>query len=141
VTEPFDFHRAWQAHEDAAREQAAAEDEIGRANRAYAQAEEAYRKALALEMWRLRKQSVAWTALGDLARGEERVATLKRARDAAEGDRTIANHAAYRRSADRRDVERFIAWSQARDLAEGYGRRPEPDVDQAIAVFGGSRAT
>lgn len=135
MTGPFDFDHAWTAHEEAARDQEAAENEIGTASRAYAKAEEEYRKALALEMWRLRRaDNVAWTAVADLARGDEHVADLKRIRDEAEGDRTIANHAAYRRSADRRDVERFIAWSQARDLAEGYGRRPEPDFSAPVGA-------
>lgn len=120
MTQPFDFARAHSAHEDASREQETAETSIGQKNRAYAQAEESYRKALALEMWRLRRdEQVAWSSLADLARGEDKVADLKRKRDEAEGDLTIANHAAYRRGADRRDTERFIDWSMRRDLAEG----------------------
>jgi hypothetical protein len=133
VTEPFDFARAHEAHQEASRAQAAAEDTIGSASRAQAAAEEAYRVALAVEMWRLRREEkVAWSSLGDLARGTEHVAALKRQRDETEGALTIANHAAYRRSADRRDVERFIAWSQARDIAEGHGSRPDSDFQPAI---------
>lgn len=120
MTEPFDFARAHLVHEDASHEQERAEQEKSEKSWAYAQAEEEYRKALALEMWRLRREEgVAWSSLGDLARGEPKVAELKRKRDEAEGDLTIANHACYRRAADRRDTERFIDWSMRRDLAEG----------------------
>lgn len=133
MTEPFDFARAYETHQEASREQAAAEDAIGAASREQAAAEERYRVALAAEMWRLRREEkVAWSSLADLARGNDDVAALKRARDEAEGELTIANHAAYRRSADRRDVERFIAWSQARDIAEGRGTRLDPDFQPAI---------
>lgn len=130
MQQPFTFDQARMASIDASRTQEAAEQELAAANRAYAQAEEAYRKALALEMWRLRHdEGIAWSTLSDLARGDEQVAAAKRARDDAEGNREIASHAVYRRSADRRDVERFIQWSQARDLAENGGRNiPSPDL-------------
>lgn len=118
---PWDFTQARAAAADAQREQERAEDELRAANRAYAQAEEAYRKALALEMWRLRREDgVAWSTIGDLARGDERVAAFKRVRDDAEGEALIAKQAVFRRSADRRDTERFIDWSMRRELAEGY---------------------
>jgi hypothetical protein len=138
VTAPFDFDRAWEAHEEAQREQEHAEEQVGVQGRAASRAEEAYRVALAAEMWRLRKEEgVAWSALGDLARGTPEIAELKRKRDDAEADKLIANHAVYRRSKDRDDVAEFIAWSKARDLAEGYGRRPDPELASPI---GGRRA-
>lgn len=130
---PFTFGEARAAHDDASREQESAEDALGGANAAFARAEEAYRKALALEMWRLRREEkVAWTSIGDLARGAAHVAALKAARDDAEGAATIASHAVYRRSADRRDTERFIEWSMRRDLAEGYGRTPAEPADPQV---------
>lgn len=136
--QPWTFERAYRAHEDASREQESAEQELGGKNHEYAQAEEAYRKALALEMWRLRNEDgVAWSALADLARGADHVAELKRTRDLAEGERTVASHAVYRRSSDRSDTERFIDWSMRRDLAEGHGRIREPD---GMPVIGGRRA-
>lgn len=119
---PWDFGAAVEASEESSREQEAAETNLREKNTAYARAEEAYRKALALEMWRLRRQSVAWSTLGDLARGEENVATLKRERDEAEGEKLIASHAVFRRSSDRKDTEGLIEWSMRRELAEGYGR-------------------
>jgi hypothetical protein len=124
---PFTFGRAREASDDARREQQRAEQEYRQACRLAAAAEERYRKALALEMWRLRREEkVAWSTIGDLARGDEQVASLKRARDEAEGDQLIAQHAVYRRSADRKDTLSFVEWSQRRDLAEGYHGAPEP---------------
>jgi hypothetical protein len=137
VTSPaFDFTRAREASAEASRDQQAAEDQIGEKTRAYAAATEAYRKALALKTWELRREGVAWTSCGDLARGDAEVAALARARDEAEGYLQIATHAAYRRSADRRDTERFITWSMNRDLAEFHGRVPE---DVPTGTFGGRR--
>lgn len=135
--QPFTFDQARMASDDSSREQERSEQELRHRNRAYAQAEAAYRKALALEMWRLRREDgVAWSTLGDLARGDEQVVALKQARDEAEGEREIASHAVYRRGSDRRDTEKFIEWSMKRDLAEGYGRTPVPDGQ----VFGARRA-
>lgn len=138
MNEPFDFERAWEAHLEAQREQEHAEEQVGVQGRAASRAEETYRVALAAEMWRLRRdESVAWSALADLARGKPDIAELKRKRDDAEADKLIANHAVYRRSKDRDDVAEFIAWSKSRDLAEGYGRGPEPQLADPI---GGRRA-
>lgn len=133
MTEPFTFARAWEAHKEASREHERAEQDVGVKGRAFAKAEETYRKALALEERRLRRQEgVAWSVMSDLARGEETVAMLKRARDDAEWDAKQAEHAVYRRAADRRDVEGFIDWSKRRDLAEWMGRMPEPDAEPII---------
>lgn len=132
---PWSFGEARAASEESARSQEGSEQALATANVTYARAEEAYRKALALEMWRLRKDDkVAWTTVGDLARGATNVAELKRVRDDAEGNRSICQHAMFRRGADRRDTERFIDWSLRRDLAEGYGRTLPPN---AIPPAGG----
>lgn len=136
-TAPFDFAQAREASKESQREQVNAEDQLRAANKTFARAEEAYRKALAAEMWSLRRDdNVAWSTLGDLARGADRVAGLKAARDEAEGDRIIAEHAVYRRSADRRDTERFITWSMRRDLAEGFAGAEVHTFDPPI---GGQR--
>lgn len=125
MTAPWDFGQAREASAEAARQQEVAEQELAAANRDYATAEEVYRKALAIEMWRLRREDgVAWSTIGDLARGDEDVAALKALRDDAEGHMLICRQALYRRAADRRDTERFLSWSERRDLAEGAGRVP-----------------
>src|SRR4051794_12180203 len=113
MTAPFDFARAWETHQEAQRSQAEAERKVGEKGRAFARAEENYRKALALEEWRLRREEgVAWSVIGDLARGNEHVAMLKRVRDEAEVDYKQADHVVYKCAADRRDVEGFIDWSK-----------------------------
>ena len=52
---------------------------------AYANSEEAYRVALAKEMYKMKESGEKVTILSDLARGNEVVAGLKRERDIAEG--------------------------------------------------------
>jgi hypothetical protein len=52
---------------------------------AAAEAEHAYRVALAKKMLQLRESGVQITVLSDVARGEEEIATLKQARDIADG--------------------------------------------------------
>ena len=132
--QPFTFDQARMAADEASREQERAEQDLGDANRAYAQADETYRKALALEMWRLRREEgIAWSSLSKLAEGDEQVAKLKKARDDAEGEAALASHAVYRRSADRRDTERFIEWSMRRDLAENV-RHVSRDFEPAIGA-------
>lgn len=113
---PWTFPEAHAACDESRQAQATSEQEYGNAVKAAAKAKETYQKALTAEMWRLRKQGVAWSLLGDLARGEERVAQLRRLKDEAEGDMLIAKNAQYRMSADRRDCERFSEWGMRADL-------------------------
>lgn len=72
----------------------------------------------------------AWTVCGDLARGEPRVAALRRDRDVAEGVLEATKQAAFRRGADRRDLSRLVEWSQRRDLADDHQGQREPDMAQ-----------
>lgn len=118
---PYDFTEAREAATRASRAQIAAEDFIKDSARQFAHAEEAYRVALAEEIVRLHAEGTAWSVCGDIARGAKRVAALRRERDIAEGVRDAAVQACWRRTADRRDTERFIDWSARRDLAEGNG--------------------
>lgn len=123
---PYDFGEARAAAENASRAQQAAEDFMREAAKAYALAEEAYRVELAKAIVREHGEGRAWTVCPDLARGDEKVARLRRERDIAEGVKDAASQAAWRRAADRRDTERFIDWSMRRELAEAAGRIPEP---------------
>lgn len=82
-------------------------------------AEESYRKALAEQILHIHSDGVAWTVAPDLARGNARVADLRRKRDIAEGVREAMVQLAWRRAADRKDAQRFADWSQRRELAEG----------------------
>lgn len=118
---PYTFQEARAAATKASRNQVAAEEFIKTSARAFALAEEAYRVALAEEIVNKHAEGVAWSTCGDLARGDKRVAMLRRNRDIAEGVRDAAVQACWRRGADRRDTEAFIDWSKRRDLAEGNG--------------------
>jgi hypothetical protein len=118
---PYTFGEARNHAANASRAQIGAEDFIKDCARDYALKEEAYRVALAEAIVRLHADGTAWSSCGDIARGDKRVASLRRERDIAEGVRDAAVQAAWRRSADRRDTERFTEWSMRRDLAEGNG--------------------
>lgn len=62
----------------------AATREIRHRGREYAEAEAAYRQALAIKLLELRGLGIPVTICPDLARGDEEVAALKVARDCAE---------------------------------------------------------
>lgn len=115
---PYTFQQAREAAARASMAQEQAERFIREAAGDFARAEEAYRVALAQEIVRQHATGVAWSSTADLARGDKRVAELRRERDIAEGVKDAAVQAAWRRAADRRDTERFIDWSMRREMAE-----------------------
>jgi DNA-binding transcriptional LysR family regulator len=127
---PWSIEEARTACREATRQQKTAEDNLREAAKDFALAEESYRKALALEIVRQHaEEGAAWTVAPDLARGDSKVAELRRERDIKEGVREAMQQAAWRASANRRDVQRFLDWSARRELAEGYGHVPEPDFE------------
>lgn len=132
---PFDEPDARNAARLAASLQAGAEDQIREAFANLAEKEQAYRVELAKRIAVLHADGVAWTACGDLARGDEKVARLRLERDIAEGVRESAVQASWRRAADRKDIGRLIEWSARRDVASGL--EPEQPAD---VTFGGRRA-
>ena len=135
---PYTFGQAQNVARKASRLQKAAEDFSKQMSRDFAHAEEAYRVALAVEIVRQHDEDgVAWSVAPDLARGNKRVAELRRKRDIAEGMREAAVQASWRHTADRKDTQRFIDWSMRRELAEGAGMVPEPDEQP---IIGGQRA-
>lgn len=108
---PYDYGDAKRAHARASRDMtAAAEFRVDCAEK-YADAEQAYRIALADKIVRLHADGMSWSAAQDAARGDERVAHLKRERDVAEGMKDAAEQLAWKSSADRRGVEQLVAWS------------------------------
>lgn len=131
----FTFAEARDAVNAAKAAQAAAEDFRRQASRDLADAEQAYRVALASEIVRQHDAGVAWTVAKDLARGKREVALLRNRRDIAAGVLDAAETAAWRHNADRRALDKFVDWSMRRDLAEGAGVSG-PDGQ----VFGGRRA-
>jgi hypothetical protein len=131
---PYSFDEAREAATKASRAQIAAEDFIKDCARTYALAEEAYRIALAETIVRTHADGIAWTVCGDIARGDKNVARLRRERDIAEGVRDAAVQAAWRRSADRRDTDRFCEWSMRRDLADARGPLADQTYQRAGAA-------
>jgi hypothetical protein len=124
MTGPWTIDQARAACREATRNQEAAEDNLLNASREFAEAEEAYRKAFALEIVKQHNEGAAWTVAPDLARGEPHVAKLRRERDIAEGVREALSQAAWRHTANRKDAQRFSDWSARRELAEGYTDPP-----------------
>lgn len=102
--------------------------------RDYAQAEEAYRKALAEKILRLHDEGTAWSVCADVARGDSTVARLRRERDVAEGLREAMTHALWRHNANRRDAQRFADWSQRREFAEARGDVPDGPYETPIGA-------
>jgi hypothetical protein len=119
VSAAWDFDTAVSKSRDASAGQRSAEKFMRDAFADFAKAEEAYRIALSQEIITLHNSGVAWTVCGDVARGNEKVARLRRERDIAEGVKEAAVQAAWRAAADRRDTARFSDWSARRDIAEG----------------------
>ena len=136
MTVVWDFTEARTACRDASKAQQTVEDDIRRAYRDFAEKEEAYRKALAVEIVKAHNDGIAWTTAPDIARGDALVARLRRERDIAEGVKEATLQAAWRRVADRKDAQRFSDWSMRRELAEGYS----PPDSPATETFGGRRA-
>lgn len=136
MSSPWDFQQATNAARQASNNQQAAEDFVRETARTLAEKERQYREALAREIVQQRAQGVAWSVAADIARGAPDVARLRMERDIAEGVRDAAGQAAWRRSADRRDVQSFVAWSMRRELAEAG--LPVPD-GSALSVIGGRR--
>lgn len=131
---PWTFDQARDKCLEASVAQRSAEQFMRDTAKEYALAEEAYRKALAVQIVHEHNDGVAWTVAPDLARGDEKVAGLRRRRDIAEGVREAAVQAAWRAAADRRDAQRFADWSMRRDIAEGYGDAPEPEPSRPIGA-------
>jgi hypothetical protein len=138
TTGPYTFQEAREAAVRASEAQKAVEAAVRDAYRLYAQSEQAYRVELAKRIAELIANGASATRAGDLARGDKRVADLKFRRDVAEGVREATVHAAWRRTADRKDTQTFIGWSMRRDLAE-FGPQGAPEPDD-MPVIGSRRA-
>lgn len=120
---PWTIAEAREALATSSLAQRSAEHGLREAVKAYAQAEESYRKALAQKIAQLRADGAAATVAADLARGDEDVARLRRDRDIAEGVKEAMAQAGWRASADRRDAQALAEWSMRREMAE-TGHRP-----------------
>jgi rubrerythrin len=114
----WDFDEARDALRRCSSAQQEAEKFIKDAYQEYAQAERAYRFALAQKITDLRAQSQPVTLAADLARGDKHVADLRFKRDVREGVVEAAKQRAYTAAADRKDAQGLATWSQRRELAE-----------------------
>lgn len=123
---PYAFEEATAASNGLNTAQKAAEAETKRAYGALAEAERAYRVALASEITRLRAAGISVTLAADLARGERTVANLRYRRDIAEGVVEAAKQSGWRHQANRKDGHELLRWSANRDLAEGYHGAQQP---------------
>lgn len=109
--QPWDFYEAVEAARRSAEYQKAAESQLESDTQACAEAERAYRKALAVKIVELRSEWPA-TVCADLARGDAHVADLRYARDVAEGVKEATKQRAWRHAADRKDTHELIQWGR-----------------------------
>jgi hypothetical protein len=108
---PWTISEARQAANLASAQQKGAEAALRDAAKALAEAERAYRVALAQTITQLRAEGLAATTCADVARGSKDVADLRYHRDVAAGVRDACEQAAWRLSADRRTIQGFQEWS------------------------------
>jgi hypothetical protein len=86
------------------------------ASRTLAENERAYRKALSNRIVELKAEGTAVTVAKDIAVGERDIAQLRYERDIAAGMLEAVRQEAFRRAADRRDLDTLLNWSMRRDL-------------------------
>lgn len=108
---PWDFSEARAAVYRASQAQLEQQSQVGEAMEGLARSEAAYRVELAKEMLRLRAEGQPATLVGDLARGNERIAQLKLERDLAVGLVETAKQAGWRVNNDRKDAQSLLRWS------------------------------
>ncbi len=129
----MDFAAAVAASREASEAQHNAEKYYAQKGRECAEAERAYREALAQAITRLKTEGIAITVAQDLARGDKHVADLRFNRDLAEGLRDAAAQSIWRHTADRRELEQFLDWSKPASFLDAT-----PPAE--TATFGGRRA-
>lgn len=108
---PYDFHEAKNAINTAKAAMLASEKFTREAYAKYAEAERAYRVALASKILELHAEGTAWTSTADIARGDKQVANLRFQRDVSEGIKEAAQAATWRHTADRKDLAALVSWS------------------------------
>jgi hypothetical protein len=115
---PWDFDEAHAALGERSAVQQDAERQVKEAYKDHAKKERAYRVGLAKKITELRADGVSVTLAQDLARGDEKIADLRMARDIAEGVLEAAKLHAWTVAADRKDVQGLATWSMRREMAE-----------------------
>lgn len=126
---PLQIEDAREAAHQASENQRNCEDRIKKASRDLAQKERTYREKLSKRILALHAgegdtPGLAISTCETVAKGEKDVARLRYERDVAAGIFEAAKQEAFRRGADRRDVDTLLNWSMKRDL-----RVDTPPVD------------
>lgn len=109
---PYSFGEARALARSFSQRQRQAEGLLRDASARVAEAERAYRQALARRIVEVHAEGAAWTVAQDLARGDERVSGLRYERDVARGVFEAAQSAIWRHTADRKDCLELIEWSR-----------------------------
>lgn len=119
--QPYSFAEARAKVDEASRAMKAAEQARRDASKALAEAERAYRVALARKIVEVHADGAAWTVAQDLARGDKAVADLRYYRDVAKGVLDAAETVSWRHAADRKDLAALIDWSKRVSPDGQYG--------------------
>lgn len=116
LASPFEIQDARDAQHQAAATQRAHADAIAAAHGALGDAEYTYRTALSARWKQLKEEGWAATTCGDIARGEESIAHLRRERDRRKGELAALEEISYSLAADRRALDGLVDWSKRREL-------------------------
>lgn len=122
VISPLQIADAREAAYKASELQRKVEEDLKEASRDLAECERLYRMELSKRILELRAgngdvPALPATVCKDVAGGEAEVARLRQDRDIAAGLFEAMKQAAFRRGADRRDLDTLLNWSMRRDLA------------------------
>ena len=126
--EAWDFSTATAKSRQAHENQSTAEQARRDAAEDLALAERLYRVELAKKILALKAEGMPATVCQDLARGDQHVSNLRYERDVKQGILDAAEQAAWKFTADRRDVNEFVIWS--RHVAP-LGEQSEPAIRRA----------
>lgn len=108
---PYSFAEAREAAHRFQAAQLDGERALRAASEKLAEAERAYRVALARKIIEVHADGSAWTVAQDLARGDDKVADLRYLRDVAKGVFEATQTASWRHTANRKDCLALIEWS------------------------------
>ena len=133
---PLQIQDARSAAFEASNLQKGVEDRIKKHSRELAEAERQYRQKLSTRMLELHAGGLAITTCETVAKGEKPVADLRYKRDVAKGVLESSKQEAFRRGADRKDIDTLLNWSMRRDLRTDA----PPGERDNVETFGGRRA-
>lgn len=110
--EAWSFDEARNASRRAHENQSGAEQARRDAAEGLALAERLYRTNLACRIVELKAEGMPATVCQDIARGDAGVADLRYERDVRQGVLDAVEQAAWKFTADRKDVNEFVQWSR-----------------------------